>query len=193
MAHEMDNPATLDALLVWLGQGKYDGALKYEEIRRRLIYIFTCRGCHTPEELADETIDRTALAIARPGFQYQGDPTAYFYGVAQNIHHEWLRRELPHLQEPITGDLPDRHPWSLELGTAEILASCLEKCLLKLPAERRQILLRYYRNEKGTKIKNRKDLADQNGVGANALRIQLFRLRNQVRNCVRRCVRQSEM
>jgi DNA-directed RNA polymerase specialized sigma24 family protein len=191
MPGEMEDPATLDALLVWLGQGQYDGATRYEEIRRRLIYLFTCRGCHTPEDLADETLDRTALAINKPGFQYQGDPVAYLHGVAQNILHEWLRKQRRFIQEPISGDVADKRSWRVEQSDREILSSCLENCLMKLQPEKRQVLLRYYQNDKGAKIRDRKDLAGE--VGSNALRIQLFRLRKQVRHCVERCVRQHEM
>jgi len=193
MPREMEDPAILDALLVWLGQGRYDGAIRYEEMRRRLICLFSCRGCHTPEDLADETIDRTALAITRPDFQFHGDPAAYFHGVAQNVLHEWFRKQRRVSQEPISGDVADWRSRRIDLGDREIIASCLENCLMKLPTEKRQILLRYYQNDSGAKIRDRKDLAGEAGMGSNALRIQLFRLRKQVRHCVERCTRQREM
>lgn len=192
MPREMEDPATLDALLVWLGQGQYDGAIRYEEIRRRLIFLFSCRGCHTPEDLADETIDRTALAIVRPDFQYHGDPAAFFHGVAQNVLHEWVRKQKRMTQNAIVDDVADPRSWHGQLAR-EIRSSCLDNCLMKLSPEKRQLLLRYYQNDKAAKIRDRRDLAGETGMGTNALRIQLFRLRKQLRQCVSRCIKQHEM
>src|ERR1700685_4239923 len=97
-----ESPDSLKRLLLWLSDDRANGALEYEQIRRKLIYLFTCRGCRTPEELADETIDRTANAIAKPGFAYQGNPISYFRGVARNVHLEWLREDRRFRAEPVS-------------------------------------------------------------------------------------------
>ena len=48
---------SFDALLNWLDPRREEAGQKYEDIRLRLIKIFTCRGCLEPEDLADETIN----------------------------------------------------------------------------------------------------------------------------------------
>ena len=47
-----------DNLLGFLDPSAEVAGQKYEEIRRRLNKIFTCRGCTSPEELVDKSIDR---------------------------------------------------------------------------------------------------------------------------------------
>ena len=67
---------------------------RYEEVRQKLIYIFRYRGGREAEELAGETLDQTARAIARLGFAYVGDPITYFRRVAHKVHLEAQDREL---------------------------------------------------------------------------------------------------
>src|SRR5689334_8976445 len=54
-----------EKLLVWLNADRDKAGQKYESIRQRLIYIFRQRGCSTPEDLADETIDRVIQKIEK--------------------------------------------------------------------------------------------------------------------------------
>ena len=89
----MESPESMRAFLIWLGGDTASGARRYEEIRQRLILLFRYRGCHVAEELADETIDRTARAVLKTDFQFEGDLLAYFRGVARNIYLEWVRKE----------------------------------------------------------------------------------------------------
>ena len=49
-----------DDLLDWLASNREQAGHKYEAIRRRLITIFTGRGCCDAEDLADETMNRVA-------------------------------------------------------------------------------------------------------------------------------------
>ena len=53
-----------DALLGWLDPNREVAGQKYEVIRRRLITIFSCRGCAEAEDLADETINRVASKLS---------------------------------------------------------------------------------------------------------------------------------
>jgi hypothetical protein len=80
--------ASFAKLLAWLGSDPNQAAARYEEIRRKLIRFFACRGCAEPEELADTAIDRVNRALDRPSFQYVGDPVFYVYGVAKNVRFE---------------------------------------------------------------------------------------------------------
>jgi DNA-directed RNA polymerase specialized sigma24 family protein len=168
--------AAFDRLLSWLNQNREEAGQKYETIRRRLIKIFTCRGCHEAEELADETFNRVALKVEWLAENYDGDPALYFYGVAQKIYLEYVRKR-PLRPAPPTPPVADEREYD-----------CLESCLERLPAEQRELLLGYYRAEGRAKIDHRKALAEKLGIALNALRIRAHRLRATLQQCVRACM-----
>jgi DNA-directed RNA polymerase specialized sigma24 family protein len=158
-----------------------------------LIGLFEYRGCEDADELADETLDRTARAILKQGFTFEGNPIAYMRGVARNIYLESRRKNRAVSQEllPELGDIVAQAP--SEAANTEPLFACLEDCLARLPDERRSLLLRYYQGQKSAKVDGRQQLAQEKGIELNALRIQVFRLRNVVRQCVNRCAKSREM
>lgn len=169
-----------DSLLSWLSDDRDQAGKKYEVIRYRLIKMFTCRSCGEAEDLADETIIRVTAKLPEITPNYQGDPVLYFYGVARKVYHEWLRRQNKPIAPPpidVTND-DDR------------VYECLDRCMETVPEESRQIVLRYYENEKRAKIDDRKTLADELGIGLNALRIRAHRIRELLRKCVKSCMGQ---
>jgi DNA-directed RNA polymerase specialized sigma24 family protein len=189
----MQSPEAFETFLLWLGQDSASGAHKYEEVRRKLILLFNCRGCPIPEELADETIDRTARVVLRPDFTYVGDPIAYFRGVARNVFFEWERKQRKFATVPVEEDAYTQPQSSQKTESeTEVLSAYLETCLNQLPADKRSLLVRYYQSEKRAKIDARQVLAEKEGIGLNALRIQVFRLRNAVRQCIEAQIRESE-
>jgi DNA-directed RNA polymerase specialized sigma24 family protein len=169
-----------DELLDWLDDNRDEAGKKYELIRQRLIKMFTCRACGEPEDLADETINRVTTKIFEIVPNYQGDPALYFYGVARMVHHEYLRRQNRLIHPPPT-DVTNED---------ERLYGCLDGCMETLPEKSRQLVLRYYQNEKKVKIDDRKTLADELGIAVNALRIRAHRIRTLLRKCVENCVEQ---
>jgi RNA polymerase sigma factor (sigma-70 family) len=189
----MESPETLDAFLRWLGRENISGADKYEEVRKKLILLFRCRGCSNPEDLADETIDRTARAVLKKDFTYVGDPIAYFRGVARNVYLESQRKHRIFAEESISEAHPELRAPEDQTQEEEIKSDCLERCLNALHPSKRGLLLRYYQNDKRAKIDDRQRLAEDEGIGVNTLRIQVFRLRNTVRVCVERCLNTDEM
>jgi DNA-directed RNA polymerase specialized sigma24 family protein len=166
-----------DALLAWLDPDRDLAAQKYEEIRRRLIKIFVCRGCPVAEDLADETIDRVAGKVADVAPSYVGNPALYFYGVAKNVYHESLRPRPAPVPTPIPVVDPDPPEPDREYD-------CLEECIKGLALEDRQLILDYYQEEKQAKIDHRKKLAEGLGIGLNTLRIRVYRLRARLQECV---------
>ena len=188
----METKEDLNRLLHWLGDDAGAGARKYEEVRGKLIVLFRLRGCPAPEDLADETIDRTARALLKPEFSFDGSPIAYFRGVARNVFLESLRKERRLVQESIEEVMEPAAVPGGDGVVQEQLFSCLEECMDKLPAERKALLLNYYRGDKRSKIDQRQQLAAA-GPGMNALRLQVFRLRKIVRNCVQNCISSREM
>ena len=171
---------SFDSLLAWLDTDRDRAAGKYELIRRRLIKLFTCRGRHDAEELADETINRVTLKAHEVARDYVGDPSLYFYGVAQKVLLESLRKRppLPSTQQPT----PD------ESEETEREHACLDRCMGELTPSNRELLLEYYQNDKRAKIDHRKELAAKLGVAQNALRIRIHRQRTSLQECLRRCL-----
>lgn len=186
-------PESFQALLRWLGPDDHNSGLAYEQVRQRLIRLFTCRGCSVPEELTDDTIDRVINNLEKLQFRYQGDPALYFFGVARNVYFEWLRRERRYVMESVEEKTVDEYRESTARSIqVERQHACLEKCLQKLPAEKRTLLLQYYRYESGGKIDQRKVLAEESGLGLNAMRIQIYRLRGWVSECINKCLEAGE-
>jgi RNA polymerase sigma factor (sigma-70 family) len=167
--------------LSWLDPNPDQAGQKYEDIRHRLIKIFTCRGCTIPEDLADETINRVIRRVQDIAETYVGDPALYFYGVAHNVHLEYWRRK-PELQPPPTPDAPPQ---------SEEDHACLDDCMERLSPYSRDLVLQYYQEEKHAKINLRKQLAVQLGIPLNALRIRAHRIRMNLQACVFQCLQQK--
>ena len=174
-------PEAFAKFLKWLNPDADQAGEKYEDVRRKLIKIFTCRGCTCPEDLTDETINRVISRIQDIGETYVGDPALYFYGVAHNVHLEYLRGK-PSLEPPPSAGEP--------LGTDEEY-ECLDRCIAGLTTRSRKLLLQYYQEEKHTKIELRQRLALQFGISLNALRIQACRIRSNLEKCVLQCLQEK--
>ncbi len=70
-------------------------------------------------------------------------------------------------------------------------SDCLTHCLGKLPDEGRDLIVRYYQGEKGSKIENRRQLAEDMGIPLQALRSRAVRLREKLETCMSVCMRKS--
>ena len=172
---------SFDALLDWLDPQRELAGQKYEDIRSRLIKIFTCRGCFDPEDLADETINRVTSKLKQIAGDFTGDRTRYFYGVANKVHLEYLRRK-PAQPAPFL---------SLTSDGVEQEFECLERCMEQLTPENRELVLQYYQEEKKAKIDHRKLLAEKLGIAVNALRIRACRIRASLQECVQACLKHT--
>ena len=179
-----------DSLLDWLDADRDRAGRKYESIRLRLIKIFTCRGCHQAEELADETINRVVARVVELASGYEGDPALYFYGVSQKVHLEYLRKV--HTQPINLAAESSQNSQTIDLTSdIEPEYECLERCLEQLPPDNRDLVLRYYQQERKAKIEHRKSLAAELGIAVNALRIRAHRIRLVLQRCVRDCIEQQ--
>lgn len=172
-----------DNLLSWLSPDRDEAGRKYEDIRRRLIKLFNCRGCATPEELADDTINRVIKIVQEKASEYSGDPILLFFGVAKNVIREWTR------PKPLNPEdlLPREH------DSRDDDLECLEECLGELPERERSIITRYYEQEGRKKIHLRQMIASEFGLDMNGLRIRACRIRKVLRNCVTTCVDRKAM
>lgn len=176
--------AELDRLLAWLDSDRERAGERYEQIRWRLITIFAARNCAVPEELADETIDRVARRVADIEANYVGDKALYFFGVANNVHHEYLKKPAPPESAVVIDEGDDER---------EQRHRCLEQCLGKLPTDSREMLLRYYSQEKQAKIELHKTMAGQMGITINTLRLRVLRLKEKLQPCIKRCLERSDL
>jgi DNA-directed RNA polymerase specialized sigma24 family protein len=177
------NREALAALLACLDPDPNRAGEKYEEIRRRLVYLFAWRGCSTPEDLADEAIDRVARQLVG-GLTLRSDPYAYFCGVARLLSMEERRREWRE-QKAL-----DAAPWLPAADPEEEPDPRLEhlrQCLGTLESLERKILLRYHQDEQ--RIQARKQLCRDLNTQMNALRIRVHRLRRKIETCIQERLR----
>ena len=166
-----------DRLLAWLDNDRERAGEEYEKVRRRLTTIFAARGCRIPEELADETIDRVSRRVADIQDSYEGNKALYFLGVANNVHHEYLKR--PPLTTPAI---------TIAASEQELTYDCLEQCIDKLTERSQHLIRQYYAEDKSAKIGLRKVLAQQLGITQNALRARALRIREGLQFCIERCL-----
>ncbi|SRR6266436_424464 len=182
-----------DRMLDWLDADRERAGCKYEAIRLRLIKIFTCRGCQDAEELADESINRVIARIVEIADDYQGDPALYFYGVSQKVFLEYSRKTrgpLAHVPiDSITVNLST--PAKVPAEEVETEYYCLEHCLDRLSPKSRNLVVRYYQQDRQAKIDHRKKLAGELGIAVNALRLRAHRIRITLQQCLLDCLEQQ--
>ena len=180
-------PVSFDSLLAFLGPDRESAALAYIELRRALFTYFAIRGMSSPDEMADETINRVTARLAEIAREYEGDPALYFYGVCQRVHQEYLRKAYSQRQFDSACPSATSLPAATKSDDIESDYACLEQCLERLPANHRELVVRYYQQEQKAKT-DRKLLAQELGIAVNALRIRAHRIRLTLQHCVRDCL-----
>ena len=180
---------TFEALLSRLDPDPERAGERYEDVRLRLVKFFQWRQALSPEDLADETIDRVSQRLREdPEVRPQSWP-AYFHGFARNVLHE-------HWKELARGR-PPAAPAAGEAGgeseSKERRLECLDRCLATLPRESRALILRYYQLQRGAQIEHRRRLADEHGIPLNALRLRVHRIRGRLQACMRGCLAGSAL
>jgi DNA-directed RNA polymerase specialized sigma24 family protein len=171
------NGASFDQLLGWLVPDSEAAGRKYEDIRGRLIVMFRARRCVFAEDLADATFERAAEKLAYLTDSFSGDPALYIYGVAKKIYLEYQRKiraapsTLDSFYQPRADD-----------ENLENMLLRLDEALNAIPKSDRELILSYYSGSKRNKIIQRRALAQQLGLGPNALRLRVFRIRREIKN-----------
>lgn len=170
---------TFSSFLSWLSPDSDRAGEEYELLRNKLLIYFRHRSCCVPDELADETINRVILKSADESIE---NKLAYFYGVARNVYREFVRKQQTHVDVDdvvLPSALPDEPSFSAE---------CLDKCLNKLPAEKRELVLQYFSEDKLDKIRSRRQLSENLKTTQTAVRTQIMRIKNGLRACVQECM-----
>ena len=177
-----------DGLLASLSPDRDCAADGYLEIRRNLVRLFEWRGCSTPDEYADEAINRCARKIAE-GEEIR-DVATYCIGIGRmllrEMSRERLRAPVSLAQAPEPRSMPDQHN-----GDAECRLECLRRCLAQLSPEDRNLILTYYQGDKADKINTRKKLTQVFGVGGSTLRMRALRIREKLQGSVENCLRRQ--
>lgn len=173
-----------DKLLTAFGEDQDSAAKKYLEIRNNMVRFFEWRGCPFPEDHADETINRVAKRLAEG--EAIENPSGYCMGVARMLLLE-INKERAREQRAL-GEMAYSQVAPPDASESEKHIECLRSCLQSLPADSRELIVEYYNGEKGTKIKNRKNLVERLGIPVNTLRMRALRLRERIRACVEDCL-----
>ena len=167
--------------MCWLGPDPETAGQKYELIRGRLILMFKARRCVFPEDLADATFERVARKLAELNTEFTGDPAGYFYGVAKKIYLEY-QREITTVRYRFSSRLTlEANAFDPDL---ESMLKKLDEALNTIPKSDRELILKYYTGTGRNKIDHRRKLAEQFGMGLNALRLRVFRIRKEIKNYI---------
>lgn len=176
------SPTAFGKFLEWLSPERNSAASLYLDIRKKLVAMFTRRGCAHPEELADETLDRAILEFNDEPGKYSSPP-ALCFGVARYIWLESLRQPKTEPLEPDNIAAFDCDDSQLR----EYKADCLAQCMERLPIHQRDLIVQYHQFRGREKIEMRKRLAEQHG-GLNNLRIIAHRIRARLNHCITACM-----
>ena len=193
-------PDGFERLLAALDADRDAAGTKYEALRGKLASFFRWRGATAPDELADVTLDRVVAKLADGVDISASGPGGYAHGVAIRVLQEHWR--APDRKAAALEDVPEpRRPYVADLETARVdrehrweherRLACSDGCLAKLPADTRDLLLKYHSGGGGERIAARRELAAAMSVPLNALRIRVHRLRQALAACVAACERNS--
>jgi len=174
-------------LLEWLDDGIDSHGERYLEIRQRLVTYFDRRNRPSPDVLADETFDRISRTLEESGGIRVTPPARYCFVVARFVLLEDIRRGRRHIPldesraiAPVGASSEDDEDRGRSL-------TCLDRCLDRLKADDRTLIVEYYRDAKKERIDRRRMLASKLGVSMNALGIRTWRLRASLETCVGDC------
>jgi len=165
--------------LEWLSPDRDRAGEEYERLRFRLQLFFSQRRCSFADELADETINRVILKSSEERIE---NKIAYCYGVAKNVFRESIRKERPQVdidEVNLAAVAPDEPSFSRE---------CLDKCLEKLPADSRNLLLDYFSEARLAKIKLHRTISENLKTSQTALRMRIMRTKLKLKICVQECM-----
>ena len=189
------SPEVFEALLNWLDQGINSSGKTYLEMRQRLVFYFDRKNCSSPDELADETLNRVARRLQEEGTIESDTPAKYCYIVARFVFMEFLRQA--HRAGIAIDEVRRQGPGVYFVvpegdDDEEKRLACLRQCTNKLDSVNRELITRYYVGKGHLKIANRRSLAESLGITMNALAIRACRLRDKLATCVRQCVRHKK-
>jgi DNA-directed RNA polymerase specialized sigma24 family protein len=157
---------------------------KYAELRDALEKFFEWRGASHPDELADETLNRVA---GKAAVEPVREVRHYCLGVARLILLESFKKSAR--EEKSLGEFSRLQTETRPEAEGVIAAECLARCLDRLTAENRELVIRYYDGEGAAKAANRRTLSERLRLPPSTLRMRVLRLRQDLEECVGRCLK----
>jgi DNA-directed RNA polymerase specialized sigma24 family protein len=163
-----------------------EAGLVYERLRRKLIRYFAVREEAVPEEAADIVLERVADKLA-DGASVE-DVLNYALGIARLVRKERLRqaRREQAAWVGFAGQTVDSFDEAREEANRR-----MKNCLDKLTAKQQALLIAYYDTPNDISHDEvRANLARQNRLTLNQLRLRIFRLRQHLASCLKASERQ---
>jgi DNA-directed RNA polymerase specialized sigma24 family protein len=159
---------------------------RYEMLRQRLILFFLRRLLTSPEELADEVIDRLAQRLT--GGLEVASVEAYALGIARHVAQEQAAmtiRENTGTDKFMENISAEPATTSEQAQEQERRLDAMERSLATLPEPEVQLLNSYYLTEQRQKIQARKHLARKLGLTQAALRKRIYSICLHLRESIR--------
>lgn len=181
-----------DKFLATLDEDRNQAAEKYIALRERLERFFEWRGMENAEELTDIVFDRATKKIIEGEDVKNGE--AFCVSVAKFVLLEGRREsfkttDLEENSKEVSSLTKDNEDNIDEAKSKQL--KCLDKCLKKLPEEKRKLIVGYFDTDEETMIGTRKRLAEKIGINLNSLRIRVSRLKTKVEKCTKKCCGES--
>jgi DNA-directed RNA polymerase specialized sigma24 family protein len=160
------------SFLDWIEPDRNIQAEAYIRLHSHLIVHFASKGCHIPEDLADQTIVRVTGQMPGLPERYVGEaPGKYIYKVGKNL----IRDYFSNGPVPMP---PNAH------FTDHQMLDVLDHCLNLLPPDKRNLVLKYHSKRGKAGIRMRQQMADKQGITINALRIRFNRISASLKKCI---------
>jgi DNA-directed RNA polymerase specialized sigma24 family protein len=171
-------------LLTRLGPDAERAVFSYENLHRALVSFFAWKGAATPEECADETLDRLASRLDE-GVAVE-NPARFARGIARIVLLEHWRR--PEARSMPLDDVASSQAVAEAAPDDDALGACLDRCLAALPPGSQELIREYYLCDGRARIETRKRIARELGVSESALRNRAQRVRDQLERCMKDCL-----
>jgi DNA-directed RNA polymerase specialized sigma24 family protein len=177
------SPEALEIFLAALDSDREKAGKEHVLLHRALAAFFVWKGSLSPEENADEVINRVCRKLDE-GEEIR-DVRKFCRGVARFI----LLEEIKTRGKLVTGlevDLPAT-PELYNDEEIEVLYEHRKKCLSRLPEHKRTLLIEYHRCKEETGEKScREKLAERLGIDLNALRKRVSRYKQDLEKCLKK-------
>ncbi len=172
---------SFSVLLKTFSSDEAEAASAYAKLRDSLIRFFQIKGDKTPDEAADETLDRVAVKLGDDVLIT--DLTKYSFGVARLVFLEGLRKKQKE-KMAFENFYAENERQIFDEETDEFAP--FRECFESLAEANRSILQAYFADLPYAELDDkRRKLTASLGISSNNLRLKIFRLRRRLEDCVR--------
>lgn len=191
---EMSEEAYQEFLLL-LDPDPEQAGIKYINLHEKLVRFFEAKRFNYSDVLADRVLDR-AMKLIEEGKEIEKSVEVFVLGVARFYVKELYNRGKQGIStdDDESGIVLFSEDAIDAEDEKETLLKHLDKCLDELTENDRNLILKFfYKDEDGTHIPHRKELAESEGISANNLRVKVFRIKGKVEKCLKECARTEKV